>query len=389
MKNLYIFTTTDNQDIYINTIIAFRNENVRNILLVTITEDKKKEEENIEILTDITERIHGQLRSLSSGNYTEYKTVYTNNEKGEKKKEVLISKRELSINHNIEWYQKFREKLATNGCSISTQNISVDDLSSFFKKIGKDNKIASVFDVSGLKKHLLVKVIIELQNNSKGEACVFELKKRPHYQVDGEVAENDLIHALPESKYKLRYLDVKHKISGNFVKNNIFKIISIVALIIAFAFFFITQNSISKKVFLYDNAEISIYFDKSIQENKEDKMFLQVKNVGNKTIDSLYVKIYSDDIRFINKEKKNTWDFKDISIDETSNEEINYIAENSNSKEIKIKLSINDKEIYDFVVKRANIDLVLVEKFKNYFLLVLAFFTAIFSFWDKIKNMNA
>lgn len=231
-KVLYSFATSGNPDTYINALTyASEHKNIDRYHLVVISEHEYQNESESELwASTINANISTQLQALSEGKY--YK--YTEKE--------LIKLRDIN---GIEVYEKCLKTINNGGSSAIV--ISIDNLDSRIRKfIRKDN---CLFDVSALKKNLLVDVISILISINFNEVYSFELVKEPTY------SQNDLYHNLSSNEFLFRKLTDSKPVKRSLARINkwtlrasLLLIFTIVVAIIFIPLFIYFPDSLMLKV---------------------------------------------------------------------------------------------------------------------------------------------
>ncbi|GAA0970836.1 hypothetical protein GCM10009555_020460 [Acrocarpospora macrocephala] len=176
-QELYIFVTSARPDPYVNVLAhVLRTRPISSVHYISIREHGYSAEQVNDRLISITAGIHAYLHSLRD-------------------RLAADDKPAAAV------YEKCLDKLD----SISTSNevipwVELDEKLKIFSTTG-----SSIFDVTSLKKNLLVDVVSLLLSRGCIRVYNFELLKSPNYD------ESDLIHALDESEFTYRSLgDSRH-----------------------------------------------------------------------------------------------------------------------------------------------------------------------------------
>lgn len=189
MKTLYIFATSERPDVYINTFAyVLSHLQVTSIYVVVISEhDYPEEVEASKLLAStVVANIYRQLSELSNGNYVEF----TRDSNSQSVQRVIP----LQNRSDIEIYQRCLDTINQSGTSTGI----VIPLSDLDKKLREYvAKGSCIFDVSALKKNLLVDVVAILLSIGFSEVYSFELnplKKKQTYD------QRDLYHNLQHNR---------------------------------------------------------------------------------------------------------------------------------------------------------------------------------------------
>jgi len=178
MKALYIFATSDRPDAYINAIAySVEHLNVGSIYLIVISEhDYPEEEQEAQVMaTGVLANILLQLQALKDGKYMTFSKAHGQNVASE-----------LENKEGIQFYSKYLEiinKSGTTGVVVPHSTLGT------VLKNYIDNGNC-LFDVSALKKNLLVDVVTILLSYNFSEVYSFELQKKPSF------GQKDLYHNL-------------------------------------------------------------------------------------------------------------------------------------------------------------------------------------------------
>jgi len=178
MKNLYIFATSYRPDAYVNTIAyAIEHLGVGSIYVIVISEhDYPEEEQKAQLMASgVLANIILQLQALEDRKYILFGKKPDENE--------YINLENIEGSSVYSKCLKVIEKSGTTGIAISLSTLAT----ALKNYISKGN---CIFDVTALKKNLLVDVVTTLISYSFSEVYSFELKKRPSFD------QNDLYHNL-------------------------------------------------------------------------------------------------------------------------------------------------------------------------------------------------
>lgn len=180
---LYIFVTSDRPDPYINSIAyAIRTYPLREIIFVGIVEHGYTDEGQTRA-SALAAAVESTLVSLSDARYAD-------SAKGER-----LTEEDAVV------YTELISEL--NTVKISSIGIPWTELGIHLKAFSRDG--AGLFDVTALKKNLLVDVVTLLVADGQKSVFSFELTRKPTYD------ERDLIHALSDRDYAYRCLtDSRH-----------------------------------------------------------------------------------------------------------------------------------------------------------------------------------
>ena len=185
-SELYIFTTSPRPDPYVNILVhATTKFDLKHIHFISIIEHDYQGESGEKRAAAIAGAAQELLESLAEGRYV--------NNRGELEG--------LSADHAAV-YQRCLDRLKY--ARISSLGVRWADLGETLKRFSKGND--ALFDVTALKKNLLVDSIALLLSQAETEVWTFELLKNPTFDV------NDLAHNLTEDQdYKYRRLtDSRH-----------------------------------------------------------------------------------------------------------------------------------------------------------------------------------
>ena len=178
MKTLYIFATSHRPDVYINAIAySIEHLNVGSIHVIVVSEHSYLEEEQKAKLmaTKVVANINHQLEALHNKKYLDFRK-----ESGNPKSLELNNVDGISI------YAKCLEvinKSGTTGIVIPYSKLDTK-LREYIKKGN------CTFDLSALKKNLLVDIVAIVISYSFSDVYTFELRKKPTFD------QNDLYHNL-------------------------------------------------------------------------------------------------------------------------------------------------------------------------------------------------
>jgi hypothetical protein len=186
MKNqetLYIFTTSERPDPYINTLVhVFSRFSIAAVRVVAISEHGYSDEREQARATSVVGQIDKQLSELAAGRYV--RSASSGGGVAE------IDQRGAQI------YARCIDQLNKSG--ISGTVVPLAKLDDYLKQFSARG--SGVFDVTALKKHLLVDVVALLLSQGSSEVYSFELIKSPRFN------EEDLIHSLREGEFEYRNL---------------------------------------------------------------------------------------------------------------------------------------------------------------------------------------
>jgi hypothetical protein len=174
----YIFVTSDRPDPYVNVLVyALRSHPISEVHFVAIKEHNYSNEEMVDRLGGIAASVQTRLEELSQGRYGEA----------------------VSSHIDAGWIRTYEE------CVEKLERIPVTKL--VISWVELDSKLAkfisngqSMFDVTTLKKNLLVDVVVLLLSRGCVDVYSFELMSAPQYNEHG------LIHMLSPSDYTYRVL---------------------------------------------------------------------------------------------------------------------------------------------------------------------------------------
>ena len=180
-RRLYIFVTSRNPDPYVNVIVhSVQNFRLDKICFVSVVEHGYVTESDGETqrLRAVTAEIDRRLVELSDGRYTGIKLL-----------DGSVRERRIDESSRV-LYKSCVEKLER----IENANlvISWTDLSEKLKEFSSDEN--AVFDVTALKKNLLVDVVVLLLSRGCSRVFDFEILRRGVFYD-----ERDLIHSLKPS----------------------------------------------------------------------------------------------------------------------------------------------------------------------------------------------
>ena len=181
---LYIFVTSPRADPYVNVLMyLLRNRSVSAIHYVALVEHDYTSEQMEERLSDIEAKVGILLDQLAEGFYGD---------------------REIEL--DPDWATAYREcRIKLDRISVQRLPISWDDLDRELR--GFLSNSPAMFDVTTLKKNLLVDVVALLLSRGWTEIFSFELvtSRQPEYDERG------LIHALGPNGFRYRSLaESKH-----------------------------------------------------------------------------------------------------------------------------------------------------------------------------------
>ncbi len=181
MKSLYIFATTERPDAYINAVCyGVEHLDISSVHVVVVKNEK--EAGYYPRPATILGNISRQLSALS-----EYKYInYSNSQQ----------KSDLIANYQADSYKKGLQIL--NDSENSSVSLNVEDLSPYLSE--KISYGDCIFDVSALKKHLLIDVVAILLSLEFSQVYAFELKKKPSFNVD------DIYHKLEKHDFSYQNL---------------------------------------------------------------------------------------------------------------------------------------------------------------------------------------
>jgi len=184
MKTLYLVATSERPDPYINTLVHTLSLGVSSVTIVVIGEHEYPDEHEESLASTVLANISTQLRSLAAGRYL--------SDVGQPGRTNHISIDE----DDARVYARCLDHL--NQHSVTSVVIPLYDLDDRLK--GFTSSGPCIFDVSALKKKLLVDVVALLLSRGFSEVYSFELLKSPTYD------QRDLIHALRRDEYLYRNL---------------------------------------------------------------------------------------------------------------------------------------------------------------------------------------
>jgi hypothetical protein len=183
-STLYIFATSARPDAYVNSIahLASQQELGKVQIVVVAEHDYPRDEEEADLATEVLASILDLLKALSQG-------VYPKRQKDGSTSRVALPDRSYEI------YAKCLDTLNKqgNGCL----SISYSDLERRLVELSKED---CLFDLSALKKHLLVDVVATLIAHNFSRVRAFELHKAPTFD------ERDLYHNLRKEDFIYRNL---------------------------------------------------------------------------------------------------------------------------------------------------------------------------------------
>jgi hypothetical protein len=169
-QELFIFVTSTRPDPYVNVLVhALRSRPISAVHYIAIREHGYSAEQENDRLLKITSGIHTHLQSLAD--------QYSDRNEG--------------------WaaiYEECLDKL--DSISTTTEVVVWTDLDSRLRAFSAN--AVSIFDVTALKKNLLVEVVALLLSWGCTRVYIFELLKVPTHN------EADLIHALKPSEFSYR-----------------------------------------------------------------------------------------------------------------------------------------------------------------------------------------
>lgn len=174
-KHLVVFATSDSPDPYINSIShCVVHMGIGSVEIVVISEHDYAEQKAAMWATRISSRVNQQLELLMSGDYISYVGP------GSPAIETLTHK-------GADQYAKVLEVLNRGGASAK-----VVPLNSLYSCLQEWIRLPGgcVFDVTSLKKNLLVDITVALIALDYDEIYAFELKRTPSF------GQQDLFHAL-------------------------------------------------------------------------------------------------------------------------------------------------------------------------------------------------
>lgn len=176
-KHLVLFATSDSPDPYVNSIAhAVVHLGASSIEVVVISEhDYPTDLSGGAWSTHISERVTAQLEALSTGSYINYAA----DKNGSIREPLAASDKSI--------YAKVLKEANIGG--IGAKVVPLSDLSSALSKWVRGEKIC-LFDVTALKKNLLVDVVISVLALDYDEVFTFELKRPPSF------GQADLFHVL-------------------------------------------------------------------------------------------------------------------------------------------------------------------------------------------------
>lgn len=198
MKNLYIFATSYRPDAYINSIAySIEHLGVGSIYVIVISEhDYPEEEQKAQLMASgVLANTVLQLQALKDNKYIIFR------EKSEENEYL-----DLKNTDGAGIYSKcleIIEKSGSTGIAISLATLGIT-LKNYIKKGN------CIFDVTALKKNLLVDVVTTLISYSFSDVYSFELKKRQTYD------QKDLYHNLRHGEsYIYRNLTVSEPVKSS------------------------------------------------------------------------------------------------------------------------------------------------------------------------------
>jgi hypothetical protein len=182
-KTLYIFTTSERSDPYVNTLVyVFSRFSIAAVRVVAISEHGYSDDREQARATAVMARIDKQLSELADGRYV--RSASSGGGAAE------IDQR------GIEIYARCIDRLNEIGMSgVVIPLAKLDDYLQQYIASG-----SGIFDVTALRKHLLVDVVALLLSHGSPEVYSFELVKSPSFN------EEDLIHNLREGEFQYRNL---------------------------------------------------------------------------------------------------------------------------------------------------------------------------------------
>jgi hypothetical protein len=182
MNTLYIFATSERPDPYINVLAyTIAHLQISSIFVIVISEHDYAEEarEDKVLASTVVANISEQLRALAGGQYLEF-----SNEQHKRRVVPLEGASGVGI------YQRCLETMNQSGTTgIVIPLASLDNSLRKFVAKGK-----CIFDVSALKKNLLVDVVATLLSIGYSDVYSFELVKKPTY------SQLDLYHNLKHNE---------------------------------------------------------------------------------------------------------------------------------------------------------------------------------------------
>lgn len=184
-EELYIFVTSPRPDPYINTLVhVTRNYTLRQVHFIGIAEHGYDEEGGEQRAATIMAGTQRMLERLAKGTY-----------------DASDGAHRLPDDAATE-YRECLNRLAF--ARTSAMGVRWDDLAAKLREFTRPRN--GIFDVTALKKNLLVDVVALLLSLGEWNVRTFEISKKPTFGAE------DLIHSLKEGKdYKYRCLaDSKH-----------------------------------------------------------------------------------------------------------------------------------------------------------------------------------
>lgn len=181
LKRLYIFVTSRNPDPYVNVIInAVQSFRLEKICFVSVVEHGYVAESDGEAqrLRSVTAEIDRRLEELSDGEYT-----------GAKRFDGSAQEKQIA-DESRDFYKECVAKLGR--IETSDLVISWPELGAKLKEFASDR--SAFFDVTALKKNLLVDVVVTLLSCGCTRVYDFEILRREVFHDD-----RDLIHSLRPS----------------------------------------------------------------------------------------------------------------------------------------------------------------------------------------------
>lgn len=163
-KTLYTFATSERPDAYINALShAIAHHEVTTFHVIVISEhDYKDISESKVWATNVISQISNQLSMLSKGKYLDDKTG---------------SAIPLKSTEDIDTYERCLETINKSGTTGIV--IPLNELDKQLRLYA--SKGQCLFDVSALKKNLLVDVVAVLLSVNFSDVYSFELHKKPQY----------------------------------------------------------------------------------------------------------------------------------------------------------------------------------------------------------------
>jgi hypothetical protein len=179
-NDLYIFTTSPRADPYVNIIVhATQKFELKQIHFISIEEHDYRNEGGDRRAAAIAGATQDLLESLAAGQYLNHEQI------------------EAISDDGAAVYQRCLDRLRF--VKISSLGVRWADLGNTLKSFANGN--AALFDVTALKKNLLVDAVALLLPQAQTDVWTFELLKTPTFGAD------DLVHNLVEDRdYKYRRL---------------------------------------------------------------------------------------------------------------------------------------------------------------------------------------